>query len=154
MTGWTVFAQTGKRSYRQIDRMQSPYKETNRMRMTRYVVAGLFLLGLLTSLLFAADISGKWTGDSDQGPSFTFTLKTDNNKLTGTMLSQEGKELPIADGKLDGDNLSFSVASEWQGQPIKLVATGKVTGDQIQLHIGTDDGSWGTDTALKRATAK
>ena len=124
------------------------------MRTARLVMASLFLLGLFSSLLFAADISGKWSGDSDQGPSFTFTFKTDNNKLTGTMLSMEGKELPIADGKLDGDNLSFSVASEWQGQPIKLVATGKVNGEQIQLHIGTDDGSWGTDAALKRAAAK
>jgi hypothetical protein len=124
------------------------------MRATRLVMASLFLLGLFSSLLFATDINGKWTGESDQGPSFTFTFQTGNNKLTGTMLSMEGKELPIADGKLDGDNLSFSVASEWQGQPIKLVATGKVIGDQIQLHIGTDDGSWGTDAALKRAAAK
>jgi hypothetical protein len=124
------------------------------MRTARLVVASLFLLGLSSSLLFAADISGKWTGESDQGPSFTFTFQTDHDKLTGTMLSMEGKELPIADGKLDGDNLSFSVASEWQGQPIKLVAIGKISGEQIQLHIGTDDGSWGTDAALKRATAK
>ena len=124
------------------------------MRVKRFAVVGLFLPGLLSSVLFAADISGKWTGESDQGPSFTFTFKTDNNKLSGTRLSMEGKELPIADGKLEGDNLSFSVASEWQGQPIKLVATGKVSGDQIQLHIGTDDGSWGTDAALKRAGTK
>ena len=124
------------------------------MRLTRLIVASLFLLGLFTSLLSAADIKGKWTGESDQGPSFTFTFQTDNNKLTGTMLSMEGKELPITDGKLDGDNLSFSVASEWQGQPIKLVATGKISGEQIQLHIGTDDGSWGTDVSLKHPAAK
>ncbi len=124
------------------------------MRVARLVVASLFLLGMFGSLLFAADISGKWTGESDQGPSFTFTFQTDHNKLTGSMLSTEGKELPIADGKIDGDTISFSVMSEWQGQPIKLVATGKVTGDQIQLHIGTDDGAWGTDVPLKHPTAK
>ena len=124
------------------------------MRLIRLVIASLFLLGLFSSLLFAADVNGKWTGESDQGPSFTFTFQTDHDKLTGTMLSMEGKELPIADGKLDGDNLSFSVASEWQGQPIKLVATGKVNGEQIQLHIGTEDGAWGTDATLKRAAAK
>jgi len=124
------------------------------MRVKHLVAAGPLLVGLLTSLLFATDINGKWTSDSDQGPSFTFTFKTDNNKLSGTMLSAEGKEFPIADGKLDGDNLSFTVPSEWQGQPVKLVATGKLTGDQIQLQIGTDDGSWSTEVALKRATAK
>jgi hypothetical protein len=124
------------------------------MRSTRLVAASLFLASLFGSLLFAADISGKWTGESDQGPSFTFTFQTDHDKLTGTMLSMEGKELPLVDGKLDGDNLSFSVATQWQGQTIKLVATGKISGEQIQLHIGTEDGGWGTDVPLKHPTAK
>jgi len=53
---------------------------------------------------------------------------------------------------LDRDALSFCVDSEWQGQPVKLVMTGKVSGAEIQLHIGTEDGSWGTDTVLKRAS--
>jgi hypothetical protein len=134
--------------------MISQHKETNLMRVTRLVVASLFLLGLFSSLLFAADISGKWTGESDQGPSFTFTFQSDHDKLTGSMLGMEGRELPLADGKLDGDNLSFSVMAEWQGQPIKLVATGKISGEQIQLHIGTEDGGWGTDVPLKHPAAK
>ena len=124
------------------------------MRVARFLVGSLFLLGLFSSLTLAADINGKWTGESDQGPSVTLTFQTDHDKLTGTILNLEGKELPIADGKLNGDNLSFSVTAEWQGEPIKLVATGKVAGAQIQLHIGTEDGGWGTDAALKRATAK
>jgi len=124
------------------------------MRLTRLVVASLSLASLFSSLLFAADIGGKWTGASDQGPSFTFTFQADHDKLTGTMLSMEGKELPLVDGKLDGDNLSFSVTAEWQDQPIKLVATGKISGEQIQLHIGTEDGGWGTDVPLKHPTAK
>jgi hypothetical protein len=109
-------------------------------------------LAALTSLLFGAtDISGTWTGTSDQGPEFAFTFKMDGNTLTGTMRSSEGKELPLEDAKLDGDAISFSVNSEWQGQPIKLVAKGRVAGGDIQLNIGTEDGSWGTDVDLKRA---
>ena len=124
------------------------------MRISRFAIAGLVLIGALTTVLLAADISGQWTGTSDQGPDFTFTFKLDNNKLSGTMLSTEGKELPIQDAKLEGDDLSFSVNSEWQGNPIKLDMKGKVTGDEIQLRIDTDNGSWGTDVTLKRASAK
>jgi autotransporter translocation and assembly factor TamB len=124
------------------------------MRISRVLLASIAMLVGMASLVFAAtDISGQWKGTSDQGPEFTFNFKMDGAKLTGSMLSTEGKELPIQDAKLDGDNISFSVNSEWQGQPIKLVAKGKIAGDAIQLNIGTDDGAWGTDVDLKRAPA-
>lgn len=124
------------------------------MKLTRVLLAGITVIGFLATLVFAAtDISGQWKGASDQGPEFTFNFKMDGAKLTGSMLSTEGKELPIEDAKLDGDNISFSVNSEWQGQPIKLVAKGKIAADAIQLSIGTDDGAWGTEVDLKRAPA-
>ena len=110
------------------------------------------LLGVLTGLAYAADITGKWAGQSEQGPEFTFNFKADGAALTGSMLSREGKALPINDGKVDGDSISFSVNSEWQGNPIKLVMKGKVSTDTIQLRIDTDDGAWGTDVTLKRAS--
>ncbi len=122
------------------------------MSVTRTGLIGITALIFVGSLVFAAtDISGQWKGASDQGPDFTFNFKMDGAKLTGSMLSAEGKELPIDDAKLDGDAISFSVNSEWQGQPIKLVAKGKVTVDAIQLSIGTEDGAWGTEVDLKRA---
>jgi hypothetical protein len=124
------------------------------MRISRVLLVSIAMLVSTAALVFAAtDISGQWKGASDQGPEFTFNFTMDGGKLTGSMLSQEGKELPIQDAKLDGDNISFSVNSQWQGQPIKLVAKGKVAADGIQLSIGTDDGAWGTDVDLKRAPA-
>jgi hypothetical protein len=112
------------------------------------VTAGL--LGALTTLLHAADITGKWTDAADH-PQWTFNFKSDGSALTGTMLSQEGKELPIKDGKVEGDTIAFSVDSEWQGQPVKLVMKGKIAGDTIELRLDTADGAWGTDVSLKRA---
>jgi len=124
------------------------------MKLTRVLLASIAALTFVVSIAFAAtDISGQWKGASDQGPEFSFNFKMDGTKLTGSMLSTEGKELPIEDAKIDGDNVSFSVNSEWQGQPIKLVAKGKIAGDAIQLSIGTEDGAWGTGVDLKRAPA-
>lgn len=124
------------------------------MRISRALLASVAMLGFMVTLVYAVtDITGQWKGASDQGPEFTFNFKLDGTKLSGSMLSTEGKELPIEDAKLDGDNISFSVNSEWQGQPIKLVAKGKIAAEAIQLSIGTEDGAWGTDVDLKRAPA-
>jgi hypothetical protein len=121
------------------------------MRLTR-IVCFVFVLSFLTSLLFAADITGKWTGKSEEGPEWVFNFKSEGSKITGTMVGGDGKDRPINEGKLEGDALSFSVDSEWQGQPIKLVMKGKVSGDEIQLRVDTDDGAWGTDLVLKRSS--
>lgn len=120
------------------------------MRIARYA----FLLAVFASLaavLFGANVSGTWKSSAgDNGRQFVFTLKSEGNSVTGTMLGMNGKQQPISDGKLDGENISFTVASEWQGQPVTLAVKGKVTGDQMRVSIGTQDGSWGTDADLKR----
>lgn len=112
----------------------------------------VFLCGFLTSLLFAADITGKWTGGSDGGPQWVFNFKSDGSKVTGTMAGSDGKERPIKEGKLEGDAISFSVDSEWQGEPVKLVVTGKVSGDEMHLRIDREDGAWGTDAVVTRSS--
>lgn len=114
-----------------------------------FLAVALFVM--FGALLYAADINGKWTGTADQGFDVSFTFKVDGAKLTGTMAGQDGKDLEIKDGKVDGDSISFNVDSEWQGQPVKLVMSGKAGADNIQLHMGTEDDSWGTDITLKKA---
>jgi hypothetical protein len=121
------------------------------MRVSRIIVF-MFLFGFLTSLLYAADITGKWTGGSDGGPNWVFNFKSDGSKVTGTMAGSDGTERPIKDGKLEGDNISFSVDSEWQGEAIKLVVKGKVSGNEMQLRIDREDGEWGTDAVVKRSS--
>lgn len=112
------------------------------------------LLGCLASLVWAADVTGKWTADSEDGPAWVFNLKADSGKVTGTMQGHDGKDRPINEGKLEGDDISFSVESEWEGDPITLVFKGKVSGDEMQLRVDTRDGDWGTDLVAKRSTGK
>ncbi|HUU13606.1 MAG TPA: hypothetical protein VM182_07835 [Terriglobia bacterium] len=121
------------------------------MRVSRIVVF-VFLFCFLSSLLYAADVTGKWTGGSDGGPRWVFNFKSEGSKITGTMAGSDGKERPIKEGKLEGDAISFSVDSEWQGEAIKLVVKGKVAGDEMELRIDRDDGAWGTDAVVKRSS--
>ena len=120
------------------------------MRIARCIF-GLVLFGCVTSLLWAADVTGKWNAESDNGPSWVFNLKSEGGKVTGTMQGSDGKERPISEGKLEGNDISFSVDSEYQGNPITLVFKGKVSGDEMQLRVDTKDGNWGTDLVAKRS---
>ncbi len=123
------------------------------MRVSRLIFF-LMLSACLTSPLWAADVTGKWTANSENGPSWVFNLKSDSGKVTGTIQGNDGKDRPINEGKLEGSDISFSVDSEWQGNPITLVFKGKVSGDEMQLRVDTKDGNWGTDLVAKRSANK
>jgi hypothetical protein len=96
---------------------------------------------LTATLLFAlaaaaADISGNWKGTAE-GPNGnlerTFTFKVDGAKLTGETESQMLGKSTITDGKIDGDNISFSITANMQGNEMKLTYKGKVGGGEIKL---------------------
>lgn len=122
-------------------------------------VAALVLVLTLAvaALAWAADspaLNGVWRSAGDNGaPPFVFTFKSAGAVLNGTMLDMDGKQDPISNGKLDGDKISFTVGVQYQGQPITLDASGTRGDGQIQLHVGTEDGSWGVDVVLKPAPA-
>ena len=71
------------------------------------------VLALFTAAsAFAADATGKWKASAPapdgQTMELVFTLKVDGNLLSGTVLGPMG-EMPISDGKADGDAISFNV---------------------------------------------
>jgi len=119
------------------------------MRIARNSLVLLAMM-LLSASLFAAEITGKWKGPMQSGGDAVFDLKSEKGAVTGNMLGYDGKPYPVSDGKLDGENLSMKVASQWQGQPVTLIVTGRVSGDDMQVHIAADNGYWATDAALKR----
>src|SRR5499433_4517291 len=87
------------------------------------------------ALVWTADVNGKWTaqvpGRDGQPQETTFTFKVEGDKLTGTVSGRQG-DTPIADGKIDGDNISFSRTINAQGNNIKISYKGKVSGDEIK----------------------
>ena len=84
----------------------------------------------------AADASGTWKASIEtQNGTFenTFTLKVEGDKLTGTITMGQMGEAPITDGKVDGDNVSFAVVRERDGNQFRINYKGTVSGDEMKL---------------------
>jgi hypothetical protein len=111
--------------------------------MTMGRMAGLILgLLLLAAPAFAADVDGKWTGTmSTPGGDFPigFVFKADGDKLTGTMIGMDGMELPIANGKVEGDKISYTVTIDLAGMMLELAYKGVVTASEIKLDLSVFD---------------
>ena len=87
--------------------------------------------------LYAADISGTWTAkfDSQVGEqSYTYTFKVTGTTLTGRATSSLAGESEIAEGKVNGDTVTFVENLNFQGMPLKITYTGKVvSNDEIKF---------------------
>ena len=64
----------------------------------------------------------------------TMNLKADGDKLSGTVSGRMG-ETEISDGKVDGDNVMFSVVREFNGNKMTQHYSGKLDGDTIHFTI-------------------
>ncbi|PYV09134.1 MAG: hypothetical protein DMG07_23920 [Acidobacteria bacterium] len=99
-----------------------------------FLALGLALVG--ATLAVAADVSGKWTaqvpGRGGQMNESTFTFKVDGDKLTGTVSGRQG-EIPISDGKVSGDDISFTTTVSRGGNEFKVNYKGKISGDEIRF---------------------
>jgi hypothetical protein len=91
---------------------------------------------LLAISALAADVNGKWTaqvpGRGGQTREVTFNFKADGGALTGTVSGPQG-DLDISDGKIDGDQISFTQTLEFNGNSIKFLYKGTVSGDEIKF---------------------
>jgi hypothetical protein len=79
-------------------------------------------------------VDGSWkiTVNSPMGKQeATLDLKAEGSTVTGTQSAQEGNSHPIKDGKVDGDNVSWS-SSITTPFPMTLKFTGIVYGDSIK----------------------
>lgn len=101
----------------------------------------LFVVGLLlvVGFAFGADVDGKWTttmaGQDGNNMTLGYTFKADGATLTGTTTGPDGKEMPIKEGKINGNNITFLVVIDMGGQEMKLEYKGVVSPDQIKLTL-------------------
>jgi hypothetical protein len=102
----------------------------------------LVFMTLFAATALAADVTGNWKATAE-GPNGrmerTFTFKVDGNKLTGETTSSMFGKSTIADGKVDGDNLSFTITVKFQDNEMKLNYKGKVNGNEIKFTVENPD---------------
>lgn len=83
----------------------------------------------------AADVTGTWKASIETPNGVmenTFVFKAEGNKLTGTLSGPMG-ERPISKGTVDGDNVSWTVAMEFNGNAFELNYKGKVAGNEMKI---------------------
>ena len=98
----------------------------------------LVLLAVFALTALAADITGTWKATAE-GPNGTmertFVFKVEGSKLTGETTSSMLGKSTIMDGKVDGDNLSFTIMVKFQDNEMKLNYKGKVSGNELTLTV-------------------
>lgn len=92
----------------------------------------------------AAPIDGKWVasmtmpgpGGAERTLEFTFDLKSEGDRLTGTvtMSGPRGERtFEIMDGKLEGNKFSFATMQRWrEGAQVKMLWQGTLEGDELR----------------------
>ena len=131
--------------------------------MTKKLLFVMTILLAASFALMAADVSGKWTFEQpgrggNPGRPVTITLKADGSTLTGTMPAGgrggAGDPIAISDGKIDGNNISFTVTRDMNGTTMVTKYEGVVNGDELKLKItrnGQDGTPVSTDVVAKRS---
>jgi len=107
------------------------------MRMAARLATMALGAALLALPALAGDVAGRWAAEFDTqvGPQkYTFDLKVDGDKLTGTAHFERMGTTGDADlikGKVDGDTVSFVEMLDFQGNQIEISYSGKLAGDEI-----------------------
>ena len=103
------------------------------MKNVLVMVVGLLLIA---APAFAADVDGKWTGtvSTPMGDlPVQYEFKADGATLTGTTLGFDGGSVPIKNGKVDGNKISFTVTFDFGGMTLDLSYTGVVSASEIKM---------------------
>jgi hypothetical protein len=147
--------------------------------MTKKLLFVVTLMFVVAFALMAADVTGKWAAEQsgrNGGPprQITFDLKASGATLTGTVTGGGGgggrrggggggggagggapQAREISDGKVDGNNISFTVKVEFNGNAMVTKYEGTLSGDELKLKV-TRDGQNGPTTSeltAKRSTS-
>lgn len=104
-----------------------------------------------------SEITGTWkssfTNRNGQAMESTFKLKAEGEKLTGTV-SGRNNDTAIEEGKIKGDEVSFQVTREFNGNKMTIKYSGKVSGDAItgKSEVDRDGTPTKRDWVAKRDT--
>ena len=112
------------------------------------------------------DPSGTWTWstpgrDGGEARKSTLKLKAEGEKVTGSISSPgrqggEARETPIENGKIKGEDVTFDVTREFNGNKVTMKYSGKIAGDTIKGKVETerDGNARSRDWEAKREAKK
>ena len=149
--------------------------------MTKKLIFVFTILLVVAFVAMAADITGKWVAEQpgrNGGPArqITFDLKADGATLTGAMTGGMGgggrrggggggggrkgggggapQAREISDGKVDGNNISFTVKVEFNGNTMVSKYEGTLSGDELKLKVNREgrNGATTSELTAKRST--
>jgi hypothetical protein len=115
---------------------------------THIVLVSLVVVVIATTLVRAADVSGKWsaTFDTQVGQQiYTFEFVVKGTSLTGTIKGNLLGESKVEDGKIDGQKITFVENGKFMDMPIRIEYSGEMTSaDEIKftrnvVGIGPED---------------
>jgi hypothetical protein len=95
-------------------------------------------------------LAGRWSltvTSTEKVRKATLIIVQDGQKLTGTLQPEEGAELPLLDGALEGDTLRFEVEITMDGQQLRPRFMGKRTEKGIEgtVTVGDQSFSWSAE---------
>jgi hypothetical protein len=96
-------------------------------------LARVLMILVFAGSAFAADVAGKWTSffEGQNGKmEIVYDFKVDGDKITGSVMGPHG-EMAITEGKVTGDEITFTVTAE----QFKAVHKGTVSGNEMKLSV-------------------
>ena len=119
------------------------------MKKLLFLLSAIALLGLAMPVL-AANIDGKWVSERegrDGTVSKTYyEFKANGTELTGKITTERQgtpTETEISEGKIEGENVSFTIVRSMRGNEMKQMYKGKLAGDQITFTVEREGGFGG-----------
>ena len=114
--------------------------------MRKQVLLGIAVALLCSAQIWAADLTGKWTGEvklpTGQAVPFIVELSQQGQVVTGKLAGINGApDVQIMDGKLDKDLLTFWGVRRIANADVRFNYIGKVSADAIDFQILRADGS-------------
>ena len=115
-------------------------------------------LAIASLSALAADVNGTWKAEfnTQRGlQKYTFTLKQDGTSVTGKANVEragEKREAELKEGKIEGDTVTFVEPLKIQDNDIRIVYTGKISGNEIKFTRKVGD--FGSSEATARQGAE
>src|SRR5687768_17362892 len=119
----------------------------------------LLTLAVFSLSALAADVTGTWKAefDTQRGlQKYTLTLKQEGTSVTGKANVErdgEKREAELKEGKIEGDTVTFVEPLKIQDNEIKIMYTGKISGNEIKFTRKVGDFGSSEATAKREGTA-